>query len=188
MRCLSRAPRALALLPAAGDSGQAAALAAFDEVVAPAARRFRPDIVLVSAGYAVISSFLYGKRKNTVSRLIPACLRCRLKFQQEFSSPPNRRYDAHWRDPLAGLQYRTATYHALAARLAALAGELCGGRLVFLLEGGYDLKALGESVANTFRGVLGEAALDRFNPDLLRDEPMDKVAAVLAEARRIHEL
>ena len=131
----------------AGDSGQEAALAAFDEVVAPAARRFRPDIILTSAGY-----------------------------------------DAHWRDPLAGLQYRSSTYHALSARLASLAEELCGGRLVFLLEGGYDLKALGESVANTFRGVLGEAALDRFNPDLLREEPRDKVAAVLAEARRIHEL
>ena len=31
-----------------------------------------------------------------------------------------------------------------------------GGRLVFMLEGGYDLKALGESVAETFRGLLGQ--------------------------------
>lgn len=52
----------------------------------------------------------------------------------------------------AGLQFRSATYNALGARLKALADELCGGRLVFLLEGGYDLKALGESVANTFLG------------------------------------
>lgn len=34
-----------------GDSGQQAALAAFEGVVAPAARRFEPDIILVSAGY-----------------------------------------------------------------------------------------------------------------------------------------
>jgi acetoin utilization deacetylase AcuC-like enzyme len=52
----------------------------------------------------------------------------------------------------AGLQLRSSTFHALAARCKALADELCGGRLVFLLEGGYDLKALGESVANTFLG------------------------------------
>ena len=37
-------------------------------------------------------------------------------------------------------------------------------------------------------GVLGEGPADRFNPDLLRDEPLDKVRAVLAEARRIHGL
>ena len=30
--------------------------------------------------------------------------------------------------------------------------------------------------------------MDRFNPDLLRDEPLDKVRAVLAEAQRIHGL
>lgn len=36
--------------------------------------------------------------------------------------------------PPAGLQFRSATYHALAARLKRLADELCGGRLVFLLE------------------------------------------------------
>ena len=55
----------------------------------------------------------------------------------------------------AGLQFLSATYHALGARLKRLADELCGGRLVFLLEGGYDLDALGESVANTFLGEAG---------------------------------
>lgn len=52
----------------------------------------------------------------------------------------------------SGLQFRSATFHELGARAKALADELSGGRLVMLLEGGYDLKALGESVANTFLG------------------------------------
>ena len=43
-------------------------------------------------------------------------------------------YDAHWRDPLAGLQLRTSTFHWLSAQLTAAAERLCGGRLVFLLE------------------------------------------------------
>ena len=34
-----------------------------------------------------------------------------------------------------GLQFRSLTYHALGARLKALADELCGGRMVALLEG-----------------------------------------------------
>lgn len=61
--------------------------------------------------------------------------------------------------PHAGLQCRSSTFHALGHRAKLLADELpsCRGRLVMLLEGGYDLKALGESVANTFLGekVLG---------------------------------
>ncbi|KAK9842011.1 hypothetical protein WJX81_004193 [Elliptochloris bilobata] len=134
-------------LPLPGDAGDAAMAAAFDEVIGPAAGRFQPDIILVSAGY-----------------------------------------DAHWRDPLAGLQMRNSTYHRLATELKALADRLCGGRLVFLLEGGYDLKALGESVAETFRGLLGKASEDTFNADLLRDEPAEKVRKMLAEARLVHAL
>ena len=37
------------------------------------------------------------------------------------------------------------------------------------------LQALGAAVADSFRGLLGEASADAFNPDLLRDEPLDKV-------------
>jgi acetoin utilization deacetylase AcuC-like enzyme len=63
-----------------------------------------------------------------------------------------------------------------------------GGRCVFLLEGGYDLKGLGESVAETFRAVLDLPSVDKFNADLLRDEPTDKARALIAEAKRVHSL
>ena len=128
--------------------GDAAALAAFDEIVAPAAARFAPDIVLVSAGY-----------------------------------------DAHWRDPLAGLSFRTGTYWRLSARVKALADELCGGRCVFLLEGGYDLTGLGEGVADSFRALLGDGSGE--DPGAiagLTDEPTEKVRRVLAEAKAMHQL
>ena len=59
---------------------------------------------------------------------------------------------------------------------------------MFLLEGGYDLRGLGESVAETFRAIIGQASIDKFNPELLRDEPTDKVRALIAEAKRVHSL
>ena len=133
------------LPPGAGD---AAALAVFDEVVAPAAARFQPDIILVSAGY-----------------------------------------DAHWRDPLAGLHYRTGTYHRLSVRLKALADALCGGKCVFLLEGGYDLTGLSEGVTDSFRALLGDAsgeATDKI--DGLVDADDAKVRKVLKEAIATHQL
>ncbi|CAL8465932.1 g5468 [Coccomyxa elongata] len=134
-------------LPLPGDSGDAVMMEVFDEIVGPAAERFQPDIILVSAGY-----------------------------------------DAHWRDPLACLQMRSSTYYRLAAKIKGLANSLSGGRCVFLLEGGYDLKGLGESVAETFRAVLGQPSVDKFNADLLRDEPWDKAKILIAEAKRVHSL
>ena len=134
-------------LPLPADAGNVALLAAFDGVVEPALTRFRPDIIIVSAGY-----------------------------------------DAHWSDPLASLQATTATFHALASRLVATADALCAGRLVFLLEGGYSPRHLGENVADTVRAVLGIPSTDRYNPALLRDPPTDKVRAAIDEVKVIHGL
>ncbi len=53
------------------------------------------------------------------------------------------------------MQVSSRGFRAFAATLRALADELCEGRLVLTLEGGYDLDALGESVAEVV-GVLCE--------------------------------
>jgi acetoin utilization deacetylase AcuC-like enzyme len=47
-------------------------------------------------------------------------------------------YDSHWRDPLALLGLTHAGFHLLSRGLVALADECCQGRILFLLEGGYD--------------------------------------------------
>lgn len=97
-------------------------------------------------------------------------------------------YDAHWRDPLGGFQYQTVTFHHLSQSIYNLAKKLCGGKCVFLLEGGYDLKALGESVVDSMLGVLGESSIGQCNPDLFRDEPVESVKAILNDARALHSL
>ena len=51
-------------------------------------------------------------------------------------------FDSHWRDPLGQLQLTCSGYHKLAAIVAHLADEVCGGRVVAVLEGGYDPEAL----------------------------------------------
>jgi acetoin utilization deacetylase AcuC-like enzyme len=66
-------------------------------------------------------------------------------------------FDAHWRDPLAGLHLSLAGYWQLAAGLVSLAERLCGGRLVVVLEGGYDLTVLANGVADACRALLGDA-------------------------------
>lgn len=64
-------------------------------------------------------------------------------------------FDAHAADPLAQLRLQTEDFAWITDRLAAIAGEYAGGRLVSVLEGGYDLDALAASVA-AHVGVLME--------------------------------
>jgi acetoin utilization deacetylase AcuC-like enzyme len=64
-------------------------------------------------------------------------------------------FDAHAADPLAGLMWQAEDYAWLTARLCDIAGAHAGGRVVSVLEGGYDLDALAASVA-AHVGVLVE--------------------------------
>lgn len=135
-------------VPLPPGSGDAAALAVLDDIVIPAAVRFQPDLILISAGY-----------------------------------------DAHWRDPLAGLHYKTGTFHRLSVKLKELADELCGGKIVFLLEGGYDLVGLGEGVSDSFRALLGDKSGETCGKiDGLVDADFEKVRKVLAQAKATHQL
>ena len=54
-------------------------------------------------------------------------------------------FDAHWRDPLGDIRLTTEGFSTLSKIVTDWASELCEGRLVSVLEGGYDLKGLSES-------------------------------------------
>src|SRR5262245_269821 len=56
-------------------------------------------------------------------------------------------FDPHRRDPLGGMAVTEVGFAAMARRLLALAENFCGGKIAFLLEGGYDLAGLKNSVA-----------------------------------------
>jgi acetoin utilization deacetylase AcuC-like enzyme len=56
-------------------------------------------------------------------------------------------FDAHWRDPLAGLNLREEDFGWATGEIMRIADRHAGGRVVSLLEGGYDLAGLADSVA-----------------------------------------
>jgi len=97
-------------VPLPAGSGDAELVHAFEEELLPAAESFRPELVLISAGF-----------------------------------------DAHRDDPLAGLQVTESGYRRLTELVAEIARRCCPGRLVSVLEGGYDLHALARSVAAHLR-------------------------------------
>ena len=65
-------------------------------------------------------------------------------------------FDAHWSDPLAGMQLTLGGYDHLARECISMAERLCDGRIVFVMEGGYDLPALAHGWANIARALLGQ--------------------------------
>jgi acetoin utilization deacetylase AcuC-like enzyme len=62
-------------------------------------------------------------------------------------------FDAHHDDPLAQMSLTEIGYLRMSQILANFAEEVCGGRVVSALEGGYDLRALGRSVVNHLAGL-----------------------------------
>ena len=120
-------------LPVPAGTGEAAFLSLLEHVVAPAARQYGPDLILISAGY-----------------------------------------DAHRDDPLASLVLETSSYGGMSSCLRAL-GEELGAPVGALLEGGYDLRALAESVPETMAALAGDAD----PPQAARHPLADQAAEVL---------
>jgi hypothetical protein len=119
-------------------------------------------------------------------------------------------YDSHELDPLAGLKLRTSSYGWMSYELSILARKHCEGRLIFVLEGGYHLPSLADSVISSLKGLLHDSkhtqpaglgptspgiegcactpSGDVFIKNFTRDEgrcvePLDKILAVLNKVR-----
>jgi acetoin utilization deacetylase AcuC-like enzyme len=105
-------------VPLPAGTSDRAFLGAWEKKIGPALQAFKPELLLVSAGF-----------------------------------------DAHEDDPLAGLDVTTDGYRELARMIKAWSVALTGGRSVWALEGGYNLKALGDSVVACLE-VLRQQATD----------------------------
>ncbi len=101
-------------VPLSSGSGDEGFLASIQEKMIPAAQKYRPEFVIISAGF-----------------------------------------DAHLADPLTGLEVTDEGFEKATRLVKKLAEEECGGRLLSVLEGGYDLEALARCVCEHIR-ILSE--------------------------------
>ena len=92
-------------------------------------------------------------------------------------------YDAHWKDLLGGMRLSTTGFAAIVREVKDWARTCCDGRIVGVLEGGYHVDALAESVAATIDVMHGDEAdvVDSFQrppgSDLDVDDYLTGVAA-----------
>ena len=66
-------------------------------------------------------------------------------------------FDAHMDDPIGGLRITTEGYYNISKTIIKMADEVCGGKIISSLEGGYNLKALAESVEAHLLTLQGKA-------------------------------
>lgn len=91
-------------------------------------------------------------------------------------------FDSHRDDPLGGMQVTEPGFAHMAAALIELAQKYAGGRVAFLLEGGYNMEALRSSVFRVLKEMHSEnSANARF------DVPEHGVAAIIHEVLQIQE-
>jgi acetoin utilization deacetylase AcuC-like enzyme len=102
-------------VPMAPGAGDEEYRETFEQMLGPAIERFRPEFILLSAGF-----------------------------------------DAHRDDPLADMEVTDEGFRFLSRFVADLADACCGGRLVSVLEGGYDLRMLAACTEIHIRELMKE--------------------------------
>lgn len=100
-------------VPLSGGQGNRDYIEIFENQLVPAANKFQPDFILISAGF-----------------------------------------DGHYNDPLASMQLTEKGYANLTKIVVNLADEFSRGRIISILEGGYNLDVLARSVATHIEALM----------------------------------
>ena len=96
-------------------------------------------------------------------------------------------YDPHWGDLLGGLLMTDRGFFDLTQRLVDLANDLCEGKLVLTLEGGYGLDGLAYGVVASCAALLGDRVFDDpVGPPPRAPRPIE--AGYLDQLRALHSL
>ena len=92
-------------------------------------------------------------------------------------------FDAHWSDPITSLGLSTAGYLMLAQKVMALAETYCNGKIVFVLEGGYNPSNVANGAAAVFAAAT-ETGMSEADDKSPHQEP--DYAARIEEIRQRH--
>jgi acetoin utilization deacetylase AcuC-like enzyme len=104
------------------------------------------------------------------------------KFQPEWILV-SAGFDPHRRDPLGGMGVTEEGFGAMAVRLLALADRFTNARIAFLLEGGYDLAALRNSVT----AVLAALQAGRERDSAVFDLAGSRIEPLIRRVQQVHE-
>lgn len=116
----------------------------FRHVLWPVARRFKPEMILVAAGF-----------------------------------------DTHYNDPLRSMSVSEAGFARMTELLMEMAAELCKGRLVLALEGGYNSEALRDSVAMVLWELTGQSKMNKEEMRQVEDARYGNIEKTIEQVKKI---
>ncbi len=129
-------------VPLSGGQGDIAYAQIFNDLVAPVARQYKPELILVSAGF-----------------------------------------DIHMNDPLGAMNVTVEGFAYMTRVMLELADELCEGKVLFVLEGGYDLAGQRDGVLAVLAEMAGKSILKKAAVKKLKQADMPNPA--LEQAQKI---
>lgn len=118
----------------------------FRHILIPIAKSFRPELILVSAGF-----------------------------------------DIHEGDPLGGMNVTDTGFARLAHLILSLANKTCGGRLVFTLEGGYNVEGEAKAVVNILHTLQGDLPFDPKERERREDQAIKKILPTIERVKSIYK-
>lgn len=116
----------------------------FDQIAAPIIRQYKPQFILVSAGF-----------------------------------------DGHYTDPVGSLSLSMVGYSQVFSKILSLASQLCQGRLVVALEGGYSLNFFGKMVTSAIARIAGLSYRVRDNSPVAHPKTRKNAEQVISNVKRI---
>jgi len=116
----------------------------FDQIAAPIIKQYKPQFILISAGF-----------------------------------------DGHYSDPVGGLSLSMQGYMEVFSKILNQASQLCHGRLVASLEGGYSLNFLGKMVTSTIARMAGITYKVRDNSPVAHPRTRRNAEQIIGNVRRI---
>lgn len=69
-------------------------------------------------------------------------------------------FDAHWNDPITSLGLSTQGFYTISKKLVSLANEICNGKIIFVLEGGYDPQNVANGAEAVFAALTNSPLKD----------------------------
>ncbi len=126
-------------IPLTPGMGDADYVYVFEQIIVPVARTWKPEVILVSAGF-----------------------------------------DIHRNDPLGGMNVTESGFTKMTKILMDAAEEACGGKILFLLEGGYDLSGL----TNSVKAVVLQLRKTPFYVQDIESSPTNEVRQTIQQVKK----
>lgn len=115
----------------------------FDEIIAPAIHKFRPDMIVVANGH-----------------------------------------DTHFLDPNSWFGLSLKGHAGICRKLNELADKVCGGKIGYVLEGGYHVEVLASGTYNTYCSIIGKTEIEDPFGSQSKKEP--DITELLMKIKKLH--